>query len=94
METLGDRVQDLRIFGSRARGRGRPDSDLDILVLVDDPVDRTTRNKIYDLAYDVAAEFAFLVPLAPLVMSTHKFEELNRRERRLALDIRRDGIPL
>ena len=31
-----DRVQDVILFGSKARGEGHPDSDIDILVLVDD----------------------------------------------------------
>ena len=31
-----DRVQDMILFGSKARGEDHPDSDIDILILVDD----------------------------------------------------------
>jgi predicted nucleotidyltransferase len=31
-----DRVQDVILFGSKARGDSHPDSDIDILILVDD----------------------------------------------------------
>ena len=31
-----DRVQDVMLFGSKARGDSHPDSDIDILILVDD----------------------------------------------------------
>jgi predicted nucleotidyltransferase len=31
-----DRIQDVILFGSKARGEGHPDSDIDILILVDD----------------------------------------------------------
>jgi predicted nucleotidyltransferase len=31
-----DRIQDVILFGSKARGDSHPDSDIDILILVDD----------------------------------------------------------
>jgi len=33
-ETLGERLVSVRVFGSYARGEGRTDSDIDVLVLV------------------------------------------------------------
>lgn len=34
---FGDRLAELSLFGSRARGEGRDDSDLDVLVKVREP---------------------------------------------------------
>lgn len=31
---LGDQLEDILLFGSRARGEGRPDSDVDVLILL------------------------------------------------------------
>jgi predicted nucleotidyltransferase len=33
-QTLGDRLDAIVLFGSRARGEARPDSDIDVLVVV------------------------------------------------------------
>jgi predicted nucleotidyltransferase len=33
-ETLGNRLVELKLFGSKARGDDRPDSDVDLLVIV------------------------------------------------------------
>ena len=46
---LGSNLRDLRLFGSKARGDSRPDSDLDVLVVVDDD-----RARAEDLAIDIA----------------------------------------
>jgi predicted nucleotidyltransferase len=35
----GDRLRGVVLYGSEARGQARPDSDIDILVLLDGPVD-------------------------------------------------------
>jgi predicted nucleotidyltransferase len=46
---LGPNLRELRLFGSKARGESRPDSDLDVLVVVADD-----RVQAEDLAIDVA----------------------------------------
>ena len=42
----GDRVERVVLFGSRARGDARPDSDYDVAVFLKDP---NRRGKIYEL---------------------------------------------
>ena len=50
------------LFGSRARGDNRPDSDWDILILTDYPVDlnkeREFRNHLYDLELETGEPFS------------------------------------
>ena len=41
------------LFGSRARGDARPDSDWDFLVLTEMPVDRTFKRQLRDNLFDV-----------------------------------------
>jgi uncharacterized protein len=65
VELFGDRLFALKLFGSRARGEGRDDSDIDVLVEVRD-VTPEERRAILDLAHDLGLE-ADLV-LSPLVL--------------------------
>jgi len=88
---LGDRLKDLRVFGSRARGDAHPTSDLDVFVLID-LYDRPIRNQILDIADDIWEEEGLAIELSPLVMGVAEFEHLKSRERRLVRDILSEGI--
>jgi len=53
------------LYGSRARGDDRPDSDWDILILTDYPVDlnkeRVFRDNLYDLELETGEPFSVFV---------------------------------
>jgi predicted nucleotidyltransferase len=88
---LGPNLKEARLFGSRARGEGHADSDIDIALVVA-PGQRPFRHVLYDIAFDIG--LAHHVELAPLVIEEDRLKELTARERRIALDIAREGIPL
>ena len=88
---LGEDLGAVRLFGSRARGEGTEDSDLD-LALVVTPAGRRRRHEVYDLAFDIGLRHG--VALAPLVVEEGLLAQMRQRERRLALDLDREGIPL
>jgi len=86
---FGDRLRDLRLFGSYARGDFGPESDVDVLVVVEE-LSRLERREVFDLAEEVF--FDRLVHLAPLALSTAEFATLRDREYLIAAEIERDGI--
>jgi predicted nucleotidyltransferase len=88
---LGAELRDVRLFGSRARGAGTVDSDVD-LALVVTPAGRARRHEVYDLAFDTGLRHG--VQLAPLVLAEPLLRALRERERAIALDLDREGIPL
>ena len=88
---LGGELREVRLFGSRARGEGTADSDVDVALVVTS-AGRQRRYEIYDLAFDLGLRHR--VALAPLVIEDERLAELRRRERRLALDLDREGILL
>lgn len=88
---LGDRLVLLVLYGSRARGDYERSSDVDVAVIVRD-LDRKLKLQILQAVAEI--ELEHLVPLSTLVMSEDSYTDLLRRERRIALDIQREGVPL
>ncbi len=89
---FGGRLVRLVLFGSTARGITHEDSDVDVLVLVS-PRERGDGHRAVDAAVEVMLRRPDVV-LSPLVMTPEELDQLRRSERRLALDIDREGIPL
>jgi hypothetical protein len=81
----------MMLFGSRARGDYFDESDVDIAILVRG-LTREMKNQILNKVAEI--ELAFLLPLAVVVFSEEEFDHLKRRERRIAVDIDSEGIPL
>ena len=90
--TLGERVRGLLLFGSLARGRYSEESDVDVLVLIDHR-DETAARRVIDAAVAVMLRHPHVV-ISPLLLTPEELAALRARERRLALDIDREGIPL
>jgi predicted nucleotidyltransferase len=88
---FGPRLREVVLFGSHARGTATEDSDVDVLVVVDDLTERE-RVEIFDLAYDVDTRSPEWLGLSPLPYSTAQAEDLRSRERLLFADIAREGI--
>jgi uncharacterized protein len=88
---FGARVRDLRLFGSRARGEGHEDSDLDVLSVIDD-LDRRERREVWEFTGDIMTEHDVIV--GGLTVSTADWLDLRARERRIVTEIDRDGVPL
>jgi predicted nucleotidyltransferase len=89
---FGDRVAEVRLFGSYARGEAREQSDVDVLVLLAREACEDER-AITDLAADLVWTLHGVV-ISPMVLSVAEFERWKARERRTVLDIEREGIVL
>ncbi len=63
-ENFGATTQ-LVIFGSYARGEFKPDSDIDILVLLPINVDNNIRLNVYDIAYEIELQHDVIFNLIP-----------------------------
>lgn len=66
------------LYGSEARGDARPDSDIDLLILVDK--DRLTQKEEQEITYplyDVEIDTGIMIN--PLVVSRKKWEEIKSR---------------
>ena len=91
-DRFGSRLVGVRLFGSYARGETHEESDVDCLVLLDCVAPEDDR-AITDLTGDLTWQAGGVV-ISPLVMSVDRFNAWKARERRAALEIDREGIPL
>lgn len=91
---FGERLKQVVLFGSQARGGVHEDSDVDVLVVIDELTPRE-RSEVFDLAHDAdAVDRENWAGLAPLVWSTARLEELRARELLIVKDIDAEGIAL
>ena len=89
--TFPDRVLQAILFGSKARGDSHPDSDIDILLIVDSDEWRF-QHAISDVASDVSLEYGVLI--GPRVIGQSHWEEMARERFSLYENVAREGIPL
>ena len=87
LRVLGDRFQTMLLYGSWARGEARPDSDIDVLVVVRGPLDygsllaRTSHIvAALSLEHDVVISRAFVSQ-----------EQYDQEQSPFLLNVRRDG---
>ena len=90
-EIAGDRLVKVVIYGSRARGDYDDASDTDIAVIVRE-LSWDLKNQMLERIADI--EFEHIRSLSTLIISEEDFNLLKKRERRITLDIEREGIPL
>jgi predicted nucleotidyltransferase len=88
-KALGNHLCELWLFGSRARGEARPDSDYDLLVVVDRDAD-ALRDRLLDLQVDMLNRHDALVTTL-----LHTQDDWQRQQGYpLAMNIAREAVRL
>ena len=80
------------LFGSRARGDAEADSDLDVLVILNEPVTREAEDYVSDCAWEAGFEHGIVV--VPVTVSRHDWEEGLLSSSLLAIAIGKEGVPV
>lgn len=88
---LPTRIKDVRLFGSVARGTDSPESDVDILVLVESD-DRETTDIIMDIAVEINLDFD--VVIAPIIMTRSHYANPLFRETAFFQALEQEGVSL
>ena len=88
-QTLGGRLVELKLFGSKARGDDQPDSDIDALVIV-----TTDDWRICDTVYNVATDISLETDLyiSAKVISKNRFDQLRIDGTPFLRNISKDAI--
>jgi predicted nucleotidyltransferase len=80
----------LMLFGSRARGDADPDSDLDVLVVLNTPVNREAEDYVRLCAWEAGIEQGIVV--VPITVSRLDWDEGILSSSLLAIAVKREGI--
>jgi len=83
----------LVIFGSRVRGQSSEDSDLDLLILVDDKTPEIEK-KLEDIAYAVMWDNDFKPIISLKVFSDLQYKNALKKDLSFYRNIEREGITL
>jgi predicted nucleotidyltransferase len=83
------KVLEIKVFGSRARGDASPESDLDVLVVVDH-LDHSIKRYISDCAWE--AGFPEDVIVMPIAISLDTLKNSPMRESVFIKNVYREGI--
>jgi predicted nucleotidyltransferase len=88
---FGSNLRDLRLFGSKARSESAPDSDLDVLIVVDGD-----RARAEDLAVDIAFDInvARDLYISPRVVTAGSLTDPVWRTTLFVQTVTREGVPL
>ena len=90
---LSANVVDVRLFGSQARGEATPESDIDVLVVVQPESERTAlEDRAIDIAFDVNLEFN--VYISPRVVTPGILNDPVWRETPFIRNVAGESIPL
>ncbi|MDA8333740.1 MAG: nucleotidyltransferase domain-containing protein [Peptococcaceae bacterium] len=84
-------IDRITVFGSKIRGESRPDSDVDILILVDDK-GLFRRDRAYDFILNANLEHGMLISLK--LYEKRDFDRLLTAKVPFALNVAREGAVL
>ena len=84
------RVHKLILFGSRARGDADPESDLDVVVVLDDDIDASAREYVSDCAWE--SGFAHGIVVVPVVFTQSEWERGPERHSLFVRAVETEGV--
>lgn len=88
-ERYGEGIKRVILYGSHARGEATEDSDVDVLVLVDQSLNpREVEGNLRDLLYDMILDEG--EPVSVIAVSEERFENYNSP---FMMNVRKEGIP-
>jgi len=88
---LGENIKEVYLFGSRCRDNWRPDSDYDILIVVDRK-DREFISKLYDAVMDILLDTGRLISLKIFIAT--EFNRLKSIPTPFMRSVIKEGIKL
>ena len=91
-EKYGNKIKEIRLFGSKVKGEGDNESDIDIFILFDKKIDWKFKDDISRLVYDTVLKFDVLFDLS--IFSKDELKDKKIRSLPFYINIINEGILL
>lgn len=91
VKRIDTRIEKMYLFGSRARGTERPDSDYDFLIVADSP-DKEFRSRLYDIVVEIFLDTGRDVSLK--IFKTVEFKRLKRMQTPFMRNVLKEGVKI
>ncbi len=90
-DIFGEKLKEMILYGSYARGTNNEESDIDVMLIVDIPIEEELRSAMLlaDAVVDLNLEFD--VVISPLVESGEKYEKY-KNINPLFINVEREGV--
>lgn len=92
LATQKKKIVTIYLFGSRARGQERPDSDYDLLLVVREDFSLKDKGKIYDVVLDILLKTGRLISLK--IFRQVEFDRLSFMGTPFTTNVLREGIKI
>ena len=91
VETLGDKLSKIILFGSYARGDFNHNSDIDIMILINAQPEEISyyADIVYDITYDFEENYE--IEINPCVQSIHTYNQW-KKTYPFFMNIEKDGV--
>lgn len=90
-KALNENLFDLKLFGSKSTGRFHNESDIDVLIIVNQR-NEEVMNSISDILLDVELKYASRI--SPVVLTTTEFFKNQQHQTLFYHEVSRDGVTL
>ncbi|QSQ08439.1 hypothetical protein H0A61_00761 [Koleobacter methoxysyntrophicus] len=90
-DKLESSLIEIRLFGSKARGKSMPDSDIDILIIT-----KETNEKIKDIIFDITVDVNLIydVVICPIIIAHKTYTDPLANQTNFYRAVREEGLTL
>ena len=92
-QQFGNKVEEILLFGSHARGEANPQSDIDLLIVLKSQ-ERHVKKEVIDLAWEVMFDYGFKAFLSPIVFFKKDYDRYRRCNSSFLENVSQDALSL
>jgi len=90
-DELGSNLMEMKLFGSKAKGKNMPDSDIDILIITEE-----TNENIKDIIFDITVDvnLTYDVVICPIIIAYKLYTDPLANQTNFYKAVQEEGLTL
>ena len=90
---FSSQIYEIILYGSKARGDSHPESDIDLLIIIDTS-NKRLKQMILDIGWDVMSNNNFKVFVSPIIFFKKEYEQYQKWNSSFLENVYQEGIKL